>query len=56
LATFDRYETHIKARDRTYHVQGYVRTTCPRCGTEHGMSDTMRRARAMEGVDKTSES
>jgi hypothetical protein len=26
---------HIKVRDRYWHVDGQVRTICPRCGTEH---------------------
>lgn len=26
---------NIKARDRYWHVEGIVRSTCPRCGREH---------------------
>ena len=26
---------NIKVRDRYWHVEGVVRTTCPRCGVEH---------------------
>jgi hypothetical protein len=26
---------NIKVRDRYWHVEGVVRTTCPRCGMEH---------------------
>jgi hypothetical protein len=26
---------NLKVRDRYWHVEGVVRTNCPRCGTEH---------------------
>jgi hypothetical protein len=26
---------NIKSRDRYWHIEGIVRTTCPRCGMEH---------------------
>ena len=36
LGTFERNgRINIKARDRYWHVEGVVRTTCPRCGVEH---------------------
>ncbi|HEY7030814.1 MAG TPA: hypothetical protein VH482_05785 [Thermomicrobiales bacterium] len=36
LGTFDRHgRINIKVRDRYWHVEGIVRTTCPRCGVEH---------------------
>jgi hypothetical protein len=36
LGTFDQSgRINIKVRDRYWHVQGIVRTTCPRCGLEH---------------------
>jgi hypothetical protein len=36
LGTFDRNgRINIKVRDRYWHVEGVVRTTCPRCGVEH---------------------
>ena len=36
LATVDRLgRVNIKFRDRYWHVEGRVRTHCPRCGTEH---------------------
>jgi hypothetical protein len=36
LGTFDRNgQIHLKVRDRYWHVEGIVRTTCPRCGLEH---------------------
>jgi hypothetical protein len=36
LGTFDRNgRINIKVRDRYWHVEGIVRTTCPRCGVEH---------------------
>ena len=36
LATYDDGgRIHIKARDRYWHIDGVVRTVCPRCGAEH---------------------
>ena len=36
LGTFDANgRINIKVRDRYWHVEGVVRTTCPRCGLEH---------------------
>jgi hypothetical protein len=36
LGTFERSgRINIKVRDRYWHVEGVVRTTCPRCGVEH---------------------
>lgn len=36
LATYDATGCiHIKVRDRYWHIQGVVRTVCPRCGSEH---------------------
>jgi hypothetical protein len=36
LGTFDTAgRVHIKVRDRYWHVEGVVWTTCPRCGLEH---------------------
>lgn len=36
LGTFERTgRINIKVRDRYWHVEGVVRTTCPRCGVEH---------------------
>ena len=36
LGTFDANgRINIKVRDRYWHVEGIVRTTCPRCGLEH---------------------
>jgi hypothetical protein len=36
LATYDeRGRVHIKVRDRYWHINGVVRTVCPRCGSEH---------------------
>lgn len=36
LATYDdRGRIHIKVRDRYWHIDGVVRTVCPRCGAEH---------------------
>jgi hypothetical protein len=36
LATYDDLgRIHIKSRDRYWHIDGVVRTVCPRCGAEH---------------------
>jgi hypothetical protein len=36
LATFEENgRINIKVRDRYWHIEGVVRTTCPRCGVEH---------------------
>ena len=36
LATYDRHgRINIKVRDRYWHIDGVVRTVCPRCGSEH---------------------
>lgn len=36
LGTFDANgRINIKVRDRYWHVEGVVRTICPRCGLEH---------------------
>lgn len=36
LATYEANgRINIKVRDRYWHIEGIVRTTCPRCGTEH---------------------
>ncbi|MCC6792671.1 MAG: hypothetical protein IT336_13350 [Thermomicrobiales bacterium] len=39
LGTYDASGViHIKMRDRYWHIAGSVRTTCPRCGTEHTLT------------------
>jgi hypothetical protein len=39
LGTYDGTGTvHIKVRDRYWHIIGIVKTTCPRCGSEHVLS------------------
>ena len=36
LGTFDANgRINIKVRDRYWHIEGVVRTICPRCGLEH---------------------
>jgi hypothetical protein len=36
LGTIERNSrVNIKVRDRYWHVEGIIRTTCPRCGVEH---------------------
>jgi hypothetical protein len=36
LGTYDSAgRIHLKSRDRYWHVRGYVRTVCPKCGAEH---------------------
>jgi hypothetical protein len=36
LGTYDSQgRVHIKVRDRYWHIDGTVRTVCPRCGSEH---------------------
>ena len=38
LATYDAQgRINIKVRDRYWHVDGQVRTICPRCGAEHAL-------------------
>jgi hypothetical protein len=31
-------KVHIKVRDRYWHIIGIVKTTCPKCGSEHILS------------------
>jgi hypothetical protein len=53
LGTFDRNgRINIKVRDRYWHVEGVVRTTCPRCGVEHvlDLSPEQRNATATVAV------
>jgi hypothetical protein len=39
LGTHDGTGTvHIKVRDRYWHIIGIVKTTCPKCGSEHVLS------------------
>jgi hypothetical protein len=48
LGTFDANgRINIKVRDRYWHVEGVVRTSCPRCGLEHELD--LRPGRTEEG-------